>query len=221
LDQLEKAVTAPAPFRPATSQRVFRVATFDYFELAVLPDLLRRLARQAPHVGLDVERFLPAQWPSLVAGEIDLALVGDAGVPTPGLRRAEIFAEPFEVLVRDGHPQVKRRLDLETYLALGHVLVTIEGRRDGAVDRALAKLGRTRRVVVRVPHFLSAPLAVLGSDHICTVPSRVAARARELYPLRALPVPLEVQPAPIVAFWSRRTEADVGAKWFRELVLSL
>src|SRR5690242_18292504 len=43
LDLLEQAVAVPPSFAPATSRRVFRVATFDYFELTVLPDLLAYL----------------------------------------------------------------------------------------------------------------------------------------------------------------------------------
>lgn len=221
LDRLGHAVSVPPPFAPATSRRVFRIATFDYFELTVLPDLLRHVARHAPHIGIEVERFSPEQLPGLVAGDIDLALLAESGaIPSAGLRRAPLHAEPFVAMVRPKHPQVGRALDLETYLALGHVLVSVEGRRDGAVDRVLAKMGRTRRVAVRVPHFMSAPIAVLRSDHVCTIARGVALRARELYGLRVLPVPLSIPPVGLVAFWSRRTEMDDGARWLRGLFVS-
>jgi len=220
LDGLERACAAPAPFAPATSRRVFRIATFDFFELALLPDLLAYLGARAPGIEVEVERFTPAHVPALVAGEIDVALLGDVALPMAGLRREPLADDPFVVLARRGNRRIKRRLDLDTYLALGHVVVSVEGRRDGPVDRALVRLGRTRRVVLRVPHFMSAPLAVMRSDHVCTLARVVAARASELFDLRVMPVPLDVPPARAVAFWSRRAEADDGGRWFRELLLT-
>lgn len=220
LDALTRAVATPEQFDPRTSRRTFRVATVDYFELAVLPDVLAHLRTHAPGVSLSVERFSPASVTALAAGEIDLALVGSsAPIPLAGLRRAVLYEDPFSVLVRKDHPRVGRRLDLETYLSLGHVLVSVEGREDGAVDRALAKLGRTRTVALRVPSFVSAPLAVLSSDHLCTIASAVARRSHELFGLRVLAPPLALAPAGVVALWSRRAEADEGAAWFRGLLV--
>ena len=221
LEHLRDAMTRPEPFDPRASLRTFRLATVDYFELTTLPDVLEYLRRHAPGVGLEIERFSPSSLAHLVAGELDLALIGGT-VPTPptGLRRGSLYREPFAVIARPGHPRIGRRLDLATYLELGHVLVSVEGRRDGVVDRALAKLGKTRRVALRVPHFISAPMAVLHSDHICTLPSSVARRAHELLGLRVLSPPLAVPAAEVVALWPERHENDPARRWFRELFLS-
>ncbi|WP_394836020.1 LysR family transcriptional regulator [Pendulispora rubella] len=221
LEHLRDAMNPPQPFEPRTSLRTFRLATVDYFELTALPDALEHLRRHAPGVGLEIERFSPASLAHLVAGELDLALIGGS-VPTPstGLRRVSLYREPFAVIARPGHPRVGRRLDLSRYLELGHVLVSVEGRRDGVVDRALAKLGKTRRVALRVPHFISAPMAVLHSDHVCTLPSSVARRARELLGLRVFSPPLAVPASDVVALWPARHDHDPARRWFRELFLS-
>jgi DNA-binding transcriptional LysR family regulator len=221
LEQLGDALAPPEPFDPAESRRVFRLATLDYFELAALPDLVDYLGRHAPSVGLEIERFGPQALAALAAGDVDLALVGGATpVPLAGLRRALLYREPFAVIARAGHPAIGRRLDLETYLSLGHVLVSVEGRREGVVERELAKIGRSRRVALRVPHFVSAPLAVKSSDHVSTIALGVARRARELFGLRVFEPPLELPPAPVAALWSKRADADPGARWLRELVFS-
>jgi DNA-binding transcriptional LysR family regulator len=221
LDRLGDAIRLPQPFDPRTARRVFRLATVDYFELTVLPRLLSYLSAHAPLVDLEIERFSPAHVPALVAGEIDLALTGEsAGLPTAGLSRRRLHAEGFSVMARREHPTIGRRLDLETYLSLGHVLVSVVGRRDGVVDRALAKLGRSRRVALRVPNFASAPLAVMASDHVCTIAAPVARRARELFGVRVLAPPLELPSAGIVALWSRRLDDDAASRWFRELFVA-
>jgi DNA-binding transcriptional LysR family regulator len=221
LEHLRRALAVPEPFDPRTSRRVFRVATVDYFELTTLPDVLDYLRKHAPFVSLEVERFTPALVPALVLGEVDLALIGGSQPIAPaGLRRAALYQDPFAVIARKDHPAIKRRLDLETYVSLGHVLVSVEGRRDGAVDRALARLGKTRRVALRVPHFISAPLAVRSSDLICTIAGSVAQRAHELFGLRVLAPPIELPAANVVALWSQRHDEDPAQKWFRDLLLS-
>ncbi|MFT3927708.1 MAG: LysR family transcriptional regulator [Myxococcales bacterium] len=220
LDQLGQALSPPEPFVAATARRTFRLATLDYFEFTALPDVLSYLATHAPGVSLELERFSPSSLPALVAGEIDLALIGQTqALPQSGLCRALLYEDPFAVLVRADHPRIGRRLDLEAYLELGHVLVSVEGRRDGAVDRALQKLGHTRRVALRVPNFMSAPLALLRTDYVCTIASGVARRAEELFGLRVLKPPLALPSAGVSAVWSRRREDDAGARWFRELFL--
>lgn len=220
-EALRRALEPPEPFDPRTSTRAFRVATVDYFELTTLPDVLAYLGKHAPLVRLEIERFSPATVPELVLGDVDLALIGASQAVAPsGLRRAEVYQDPFAVIARKGHPAIERRLDLATYTALGHVLVSVEGRRDGAVDRALGKLGATRRVALRVPHFMSAPLAVQRSDLICTIASSVAQRAHELFGLRVLAPPIELPPAKVVALWSQRHDEDPAQRWFRDLFLS-
>lgn len=221
LEQLRLALALPEPFDPRTSTRVFRIATVDYFELTTLPDVLTYLGKHAPSVRLEIDRFTPASVPSLVHGDVDLALIGAMQPIAPsGLRRAAVYRDPFAVIARKGHPAIKRRLDLATYVALGHVLVSVEGRRDGAVDRALARHGATRRVTLRVPHFMSAPLAVRTSDLICTIASSVAQSARELFGLRVLEPPIELPAAQVVALWSQRHDGDAAQRWFRDLFLS-
>jgi DNA-binding transcriptional LysR family regulator len=218
LDALRRAIEVPAAFDPRREERVFRLATLDYFELTTLPEVLEYLRVHAPRVVLEIERFGPSTLPSLAAGDVDLALVGSSlALPPSGLRRVLLFEDPFVVLARADHPSIGKKLDLGTYLSLGHVLVSVEGQREGVVDRALAKLGKTRRIALRVPHFVSAPLAVRSSDHVVTIARAVAEQSRALFGLRIHPPPLAIPPAGVVALWSKRRDDDPGSRWFREL----
>src|SRR5262245_22351462 len=161
IEQLNQAIATPEPFDPLESRQTFRIATVDYFEIVMLPYLLRHLAEHAPKVSVEIQRITPAALASLAEGELDLALVGTAlPISVAGLRRATYYRDPWAVLARKDHPAIGRRLDLDTYLSLSHVAVHIEGNRGPAVEGALAKLGKTRHVALNVPHFFSAPLAV-------------------------------------------------------------
>ncbi|MBX3271677.1 MAG: LysR family transcriptional regulator [Sandaracinaceae bacterium] len=221
LDQLTAALSPGEPFEPATTRRTFRLATLDYFEVAVLEDLMAYLRAHAPYASVWIDRLSPATLPALLAGEVDLALVGEGLLPRlPALSRQELYRDPFAVMMRPEHPAAKKRkLSLATYLASPHVVVTVEGRADGAVDRALEAVGAKREVTLRLPHFATAPLAVLGSDALCTIASSIAERARALYGLATRTPPLELPSPAILAVWARRGADDEGARWFRSLFL--
>jgi DNA-binding transcriptional LysR family regulator len=222
LDGLETSVEPGPRFDPKTSERTFRVATFDYFEVTLLPGLLGYLARHAPRVKLEIERFAHLSVQRLTSGEIDVALVGEQLVErSPALVRVELLKDPFVVMLRRGHPALAhKRLGLATYVALSHVLVSIEGRADGAVDRALERLGKRRRVALRVPHFSSAPLAVSVSDQVCTIASSVAHEARRRFPIELRTPPVELAPALLLGVYAKRVENDPAARWFREILFS-
>jgi DNA-binding transcriptional LysR family regulator len=219
LDRLAETLSPAPPFDPKTTRRTFRLATLDYFEVAVLDDVMRHLSTHAPHAELWLERVSERSFASLVAGEIDLALVGESSLPrSPALMRAELYRDPFVVMMRKGHPLAKKRaLSLDGYLAYPHVVVTVEGRADGAVDRALELRGARRHVALRVPHFGSAPLAVLASDALCTIASSVAERSAERFELALRKPPIALAAPTLVAMWPRRLDGDEGARWFRSL----
>ena len=73
-----------------------------------------------------------------------------------------------------------------------HVLVSPLGRPGGLIDRVLAEDGQTRRVAVTTPHFLIAQAIVAASDHVCTLPSKVAEGFARVTPLRLLRPPLRL-----------------------------
>jgi DNA-binding transcriptional LysR family regulator len=220
LQGLRRVLRPPEAFDPAQAKRQFTLATFDYFELATMPDFLALLRRHAPGITVDVRRFSRESIDDLMAGEVHLAIVGgSAELPAAGLHRATLFADPFVVIAAADHPRVGRNLDLEQFLAEDHVLVSVEGRRKGAVDRVLEARGLRRRVALRVPHFLSAPIAVAHSELIATLASTIAARGQEFFGLQVVPLPLPIPPVDVVAHWPRQLDGDPGHRWFRDLFL--
>lgn len=219
LASLHQVLAGPAAFDPRATQREFRIATFDYFEITTLPDVLRYLRDHAPGITLSVERMDSRSVDRLVHGDIDLILGAEAMPMPAGLMQRMLYRDPFAVMVRADHPRVKSRMSLARYTELDHVLVSVEGRARGAVDRALAERKLSRRVSLRLPHFSTAALAVLHSDMACTIASTVAYRAKELYGVRVLPPPLELPRAGIIAWWPRQHQDDPARRWFRDVIL--
>lgn len=219
LSALHAALVQPESFVPKLATRAFRIATFDLFEFTILPDLVAYLQEHAPGVRLHIERIDERAGRRLADGELDLVLGGDSmDMPSSAMRRT-VYRDPFACIVRSDHPSVGSRLTLKRYLALDHVLISVEGRADGIVDRVLAAKQESRHVALRLPHFSTAALSIQRTDMVCTLARSVAERARDLYGVRVLKPPIDLPPATVVAWWPRQHQEDEAHQWFRALLL--
>jgi DNA-binding transcriptional LysR family regulator len=216
---LRGALETPPPFSARRLRRSFTLATADYGELVILPRLLQRISREAPEVTLVVRPIGDRPERDLALGAHDLILTPQLNADA-SLRSAPLFDDRFVCLLRHGHPLAKKKLTLARYVGLQHVLVSPQGSGEAAVDVALRQVGLGRRVAVRLPHFLVAPLVIAESDHVITLPERLV---DALAPLRRFTVhkpPIAVPPFSISQFWHERNDGDAAHLWLRELVLS-
>jgi DNA-binding transcriptional LysR family regulator len=202
-------------FEPATFRRRLSVAATDLFGAAVVPVLVARLRKVAPFVDLDVRATEATSMESLLLSrELDAAF--GTRFQGSGIHTLPVGEEDMVAVLRRGHPASKRRLDLDAYCALGHVLVAPRGNPGSAVDEALAPLGRTRRVAVRVPHFVSAILIASRTDLITTLPRSFARSLSGLgrFVVRELPFPSPVFGFHVAVAKSR--EGDPAIAWLAE-----
>lgn len=213
------ALVAPRdPFSPRSLERTFTIGTTDYAEIVFMPALLRRLRKEAPGVdlvaqalGADVER-------ALMSREIDLAY-GTRFRVLSGIMEHKVGHEEMLMVVRKGHPALQKRITTASYAALDHVLVTPRGLPGGVVDRALAKIGHQRRVVLRLPHFVAAALIVAQTDLVVTVPASVAHHVRELVKIETRPLPFALAGFTFKLAFSATQKDDPAHVWFRQCVV--
>ena len=224
LGDLQAVVLQRPSFDAASSQRTFTIATSDFAEAMLLPPLLARLSREAPGVdvaaaavnaGRDTDRALEDE-------AIDLSVNPRRGPSPPAIVWRSLMREDFVCVLRHGHPALRKRgpLTLARFLELPQVLVAPGGRPGSLLDDALAKLGKRRRVALRVPSFLVATLVVAGSDLLVTLPARLARRMAESLPLSLRPPPAELA---LPGFelhlaWHERFRHDAGHAWFRRVL---
>jgi DNA-binding transcriptional LysR family regulator len=221
LGELSAIIAPPKVFDPHTARNTFTLATLDFFELTTISHVFAYFQREAPGVSLCVERWGTDSVERMRSGDIDLLITGtSARLPVAGLCQQHLFDDRFAIIVRKEHPLTQCPLTLERYAQAEHVVVSVERRASGVVDRRLAEYGLTRRIVLRVPHFVSAPLAVIDSDLVCTIANSVAERARELFGVQVLQLPFELPSAGVVAMWPRQHQDDPARTWFREAICS-
>lgn len=211
------ALFEPGPaFSPHALERAFRMAGTDFSELLLLPLVLRRLARDAPRVdlvcsaaGADVERQLQDR-------EIDLAF-GTSFRDRAGVIVKKVSVDELVLLMRDRHA-LRRGLDLDRYVAANHLLVAPRGAPGGVIDTALERLGKTRRVAVRVGNFVTAAMLIADSDLVTAMPRSVALRLAKQLPLLIRPLPLEIPSFTFSLAWNEQLSRDAAHRWFRTLV---
>ncbi len=215
LGQINALVAARQPFDPATASNTFRIATTDAIQTVVCAPLATRLRRVAPQTRLALllpDRRRTAE--QLATGELDLALLTPQSMPE-SLKTRLLYAERFLCVLGRNHPAAARPLDLDTFCALDHVLVSPTGGGFlGAADGTLAALGRRRRVAVSVTSFLVVPALIAASEMICTVPARLAQRWGDT--LTVLSPPCEVAGFAVHMGWHARSHADPAQIWLRE-----
>jgi DNA-binding transcriptional LysR family regulator len=211
-----------APFDPSSSDRVFRIATTDYGAAVILPRLASLMISAAPKASLEIVPVDGQTFRLLGEIDVDLALYSDNPVP-PNLRTRDLFRERFGCLLRAAHPAIGRsdhgHLGLDDYLAFSHILVTVVGGRTGPVDTALAALGRTRHIAVRIPYFATAALVAASSDLLLTIPRRAAENFADDRRLRLVEPPLELPNFGYRMVWHQRVHAEPEHVWLRRLIL--
>ncbi len=193
----------------------FVVSASDYVVSLLGLSLDRLLREGTPLLQL---RFLPNSVDDAAAlrsGGLDLA-VGIYGELPLELRQRQLLTDRFVCVVRDGHPTVKSRLSLETYLRLQHIQVAPRGKAGGYVDDVLADLGHCRVVRRAVPYFVSALALAAQSDDVLTISERVARQLGPQLGLRICEVPFALDPYALSLVWHPRFDSDVGHRFLRD-----
>jgi len=218
LQAVEQTLAPPASFDPATAVRDFVIVTNDFVAFALLPRLLARLQREAPGVRLHVRAFqehvVP---PDLARGDADLVLGFSRALP-PGHQAVDLFRDRFVFVARKGHPAVRWRITLASYVKLAHVVVSHEPNARGIVDEALAQRGLSRHVALRLSHFLLVPPVVASTNYVAALSEMVARPMSRGLPLQLLKMPLQVPNADVRLIWHERTDTSPAHAWLRGVV---
>jgi DNA-binding transcriptional LysR family regulator len=219
LASVNRLVTGQQAFDPAAATNTFRIAATDSIHAAVCVPLITKIRQYAPGIRLALfSADREAVGEKLASGELDLVLGTRQSLP-PAAKARILYEESFLCLLRRDHPYSKRPLDLDAFCQQEHILVSPSGGGfSGAVDEALAQMGRARRVVASLNSFLLAPSLVARTDMICTVPARLAHATGEAVTLVA--PPCEVGAFSVQMAWHPRADNDPAQKWLRQQVIA-
>lgn len=226
LESLQRLLSGPEVFDPATATAAFRISGSDFFGEFLMPPLVEAVLREAPGVQLHFMDVVPTNYADTLDRYLaDIALIPRQDAPD-WIEWRPLFYSTFCLIARAGHPRLAgvgsaEAVPIDLFCDLAHGLMSPEGRPHAMVDTALAKVGRSRRVVVTFPHFSSLCRSVAATDLVAMVPRQVALRAAPEMGLtiHEAPVPL---PVPLLGMvWHRRATAAPAHRWLREIVAQI
>ncbi|TIL72880.1 MAG: LysR family transcriptional regulator [Mesorhizobium sp.] len=206
-------------FDPATATGRIRLLMPDLQAAVLAPHLLACLGREAPSLDLDIVAPGTDAVEALEQGSADamVALVDEAPA---GIRRRGLYDEKLVTLMRAEHPALARKLTLKRFLALEHIVVSVTGVGPAPVDEVLARIGRTRRVKLRVPNFFAAVEIAARSDLVMTLPSSLARAAANMKRFVSLPPPLDLGSFTMSLVWHARQQDAPRHIWLRRAIVA-
>ena len=218
LRQFQSIVLREDAFDPGSVERTFAVAVPGSVEMLLGPRLLAALMRQAPGIRLTFRVFdYDTVLKELDADRLDLAigLITAGGLqhkvrPLHGFRYMCLFNDE---LLRVGTP-----ISLEDYLRFPHIMTSMTGTERGAVDDALARIGRTRRLAATTPRFMTVPFLVKEAPVITTMVAEIAMVVADSLGLTTSPVPVAVDDFTISMLWHASYDHDPAHRWLRGIV---
>lgn len=214
LRDVESLVRERMAFDPSAAEETFRLGATDNLHAVFAVGLLEVLQEQAPNIRLALMPFQSERvWPDLESGRLDAAIVSSF-VTLNEAKSLFLFRERFVLVQSKDHPRGSLAPDLDSFCELDHILVSPEGGGFvGAVDQALRKLGRSRRVVASLPSFLLVPALIESSSLVSVVPERLAMSCAEA--LDSFPLPFDLAGFEFQLVWHPRRHKDAAHVWFR------
>jgi len=223
-ERLELAIDRRG-FVAAETTRTFTIALADNHQACEVPRIARQFAARMPRATLRVVSadYLAAT-DGLAIGDVDVAFAPEQAV-RPGMRSAVLFQEQAALIVRRGHPRVRARMTRELFNALPHIDVHVVLGRPGTghrvAQRGWERARVRRRVVLTVPYFMIAAMAAAETDCVAALPDRMADLCVRLLPVKRVQAAFPLPKMNTVMAWHERTDADPGAKLFRDIVIDV
>jgi DNA-binding transcriptional LysR family regulator len=213
---------AEAVLRPARKLklkqlvRTFTLRTREGFVENFGPDLIARVAAEAPGVRLCFVQKLDKDSTPLRDGAVDLETGVIGKTTAPELRVQALFRDRFIGVVRAGHPLSEGEITPVRYAAGRHIGVARRGQERGPIDEALSPFGLERDIATIVGSFSTALALARASDLIASVPERHTGNLRA--GMHSFPLPVATPEITVSLLWHPRLDADPAHRWLRGCV---
>jgi DNA-binding transcriptional LysR family regulator len=220
LSTLEEALHESDRFEPLVSRKTFRIHMSDIGEGRFLPALMARLRELAPGVRVETRPLAPGDIATaLDSGKVDFAF---GFLPrVKDTQSAQLLRDRYIVLLRQGHPFVKRRRSGQALLEALQELDYVAVRTHADTLRILQLLNLEDRLRLTTEHFMVLPAIVRATDLAVVMPRNIARgfAAEGGYAIVEPPFPL--RDFTVSLHWSKRFEADPGNRWLRQVIVAL
>jgi DNA-binding transcriptional LysR family regulator len=151
-------------------------------------------------------------------GALDFVFALSTTPLPPGVLSEPIARDRLALVMRAGHPWVRRRWRLKDYGAVEHVGISILGDAQSDLDAQLATHGVKRRMALTTPHFIAALAVVSATDMVTTISRTFAARFARTFGLVLREPPLATTEMQVTLVSSQVRASDPLLTWLRGVI---
>jgi DNA-binding transcriptional LysR family regulator len=216
LKQVRRVFDAQDKFDPARSCQPFTVRMGDMNVLIFLPAIISELQARAPGITLEIRHLSPTNTiEALESDEVELA-VSTGLHHTSSIQSMDLAADEVVLVLRKGHPFLKKKNEAPAFLNLKHIWVSQSPADTRFLDDHLAKLKMRRQIVLTLPHWLAATAVVAETDLVTVASERMTRKLDSRFV--TLPLPFAPQRFMWKLYWHRRYKTHAGHRWIRSLI---
>jgi DNA-binding transcriptional LysR family regulator len=197
-------------------KRLFRIVVTDALEPFLMPPLVNEIDAHAPGITIDSR---PAGTThvinELIGGTLDLALY-TYQASAPGVIMMPVCPVEAVVVARRDHPRIRGELDVETFMACGHVTFINELKALSNIERDIAHGAGARRVPYMANSLWSIAAIAGKTDTLGILPRRLAEELADGFNLTIHQPPAKIAEQHLYMMWHERNRDDIGHSWLRQ-----
>ncbi|SIS46194.1 LysR family transcriptional regulator [Neptunomonas antarctica] len=224
LELIERTLEPTELFTADTSERTFSIASTDYFESVIFPDLVSHLQTIAPHIRLQIEMISEdASSSKLENRQVDLVVGMDASKKIPAHLIAEHWiTEQLVCLAGVANTEVGNNLSIQQYINLPHAVFSdLTGDNSSSIDNWLSTQQLSRQSIVRTVNYMAAARIVAQTSAIITLPSHMANLFSQMLAVRVVTPPEGMPSIEMTTIHHPLFDNDPGLCWLKEQIFLL
>lgn len=211
-------------FDPTQKEITFNICAPEYFELLILPPLLKRFIGSRFPVIVNIKKFnkdIPVD--ELRDGRFDLVICFGPNFHrgTKGLRSQTLLEDELVCVVDKTFALPKEAFSLEAFATGQHVFPTPWTSDTNMVDGWLARQGYSRQIVARANSYVAALNMISATDFILTLPRRIQALICDESRFSHRRPPAGLPNFTLDMLWSEKPNQDSANIWFREQIVKV
>ena len=219
--QLDQALASAHSFEPEKAVREFRVGIMDFMIHELVPQLVKTVNQTAPGISFNI-LYAKISNPDMAykllqEQELDLALTQFEYLPCSEFCE-HLYTDNLVCVADKDYYGDKPALTLEEFLHPPHVALSHREDEPILVNKRLAELGLTRKVIVKTPYVTTLPTLLCGTNMVTVINQYAADFICPGSNLQAYQLPVDFCTLKICQIWEERKDHDPGIRWLREVI---
>jgi len=208
-------------FDPARETRCMKIMASDYAIEVFLHKVVARVLRDAPNMTLELVPLSEDAAEKLRRGENDFLIIPRHFLDPEHPQRT-LFEDHYCAVLWEGNTQVGDALDAATYESMMHIAPMLGRPRSPTVEEIMLQAQNVKRKIrVTTFDFSSMATALVGTDLVATMHTRLALACARRLPIRVLPLPYQLPSMAECLQWHRYQENDPCHIWLRGIMLEI